>query len=590
MTNDVPHPELIKLADRKAPTGPTLQTNLTRFREWSTGDSGLAESQGDDLVGAARDANRIVQELVNQARHRWRGAPELEAVRLAIEQVRATANQMRPLAWENKKRDQLLARKQEEFTAANAWAEQLEQDVHALASQLAADALSPQSTLAARAAALNASLRLDPELVQSAQAIEQALQTAPTAAEMLGKIDRELDKIQNVLNEAVQAADAKHTGEVARLARAGLYQASAQEQDALANTVASIATAERRHDDRSQADALEKAAAQPDGKELRNRLGELAQHQWDSPASLGNLIPPPMHADVSALQQSPDAKIQVAEDLAKPRLALALEAERWRRENALKPAVAYSLLGRDLGELIAPPDPLSAQTLEPLADRASALAGQSGGSAREAEINSAWERWSQMARQIPQNQTDSAAARLDELALRANEAAGNQAKRPALMNGLDQFGAPAAAQGPETELAAQAATEAKTAIEAAPNQGESYHHAARTLSAGAAEVRLWQAGCQAAAAQSAALAQAGRQTQPAPHPGGPTDRPHEGDYSRPVGSAAGLDQPVTGDEQSSWARLREKLRQAVRATGLEHFTEEQQEAIRAYFKRLATEK
>ena len=47
-------------------------------------------------------------------------------------------------------------------------------------------------------------------------------------------------------------------------------------------------------------------------------------------------------------------------------------------------------------------------------------------------------------------------------------------------------------------------------------------------------------------------------------------------------------QPVPkGLDQAEWARLNDQLRHGIRGSGVEHFSEEQQSAIRAYFEKLS---
>jgi hypothetical protein len=59
-----------------------------------------------------------------------------------------------------------------------------------------------------------------------------------------------------------------------------------------------------------------------------------------------------------------------------------------------------------------------------------------------------------------------------------------------------------------------------------------------------------------------------------------------GKFEGPAGQA--VTQPVPkGMDQAEWARLNERLRQAIRSSGVELFSEEQQAAIRAYFERLS---
>jgi hypothetical protein len=593
LTNDVPNRDLIRLVEKKSPLGPSILTNLARFREWNSLDAAWTETQADELAAAAREARRIVHEQLNQGRAQWRGAPELQVLRLPVEELRAAANEMRPQAWENQNRQELLARKPAALAAASAWAEELQRATREVEEKFFADARAAGRSLAERAAAVKASLQLEREVMPAAGQIERVLDTAPTVSELVGKTDKELDRIEAALGDLLQADEAAQTAQIARLAAAGLRELRARNRPAVADGVKQIARAERRAGEFTRAEALEQAAAQADARGLNQQLRDRARRERDRPASLAPLIPPPMHDGVKTLEESPDQQVETADRLARPRVALALEAERLRREAAQKTAVAYGQLGRELGQLLQAPDRLSAATLRPLADRASALAGLSGDPAHQAEVNAAWERAQQLAQQSQaRGSAESLAARLDEVAGEAQAAADGRSQRPELMEDLDALASPPPPASAEQELAAEAATEARSGIQTAPDQRESYQEAARTLSDAAGELRLGQAGKEAAAAQQAAAAQraAGHQPGAGRDPGGMARQPQAGDFTRPTGAADGLDQPLSGAEQAEWARLRDKLREGLRSSSIEYFAEEQQEAIRAYFQRLGAEK
>lgn len=116
------------------------------------------------------------------------------------------------------------------------------------------------------------------------------------------------------------------------------------------------------------------------------------------------------------------------------------------------------------------------------------------------------------------------------------------------------------------------------AIAADPAKAESFQQAAHILG-DAAEARRMDA----ASAASAASAQARAGAQPS----GTSDKHSaEGD----AGSAAKLDLKSEKDDRPEWARLSDKARRNVRVDGVERFSEEHQEAIRAYLRRLGEEK
>ncbi len=594
LTNDVPLRELIKLAESETLVGPQINTNLSRFNEWTGADASATETETDELTTAAREARRVLFDQLGQGRARWRGAPGLQAARLPVEELRQTLTEMRPAAWQTKNRAELVAQHAPAFAAAKAWNAELRRGTHALAQALFAEAQRPGAGLAERAQDLKASLRLQQAVGQATQIIQEALETAPTAKELLQRVDKQMDRIDNTFTEVVRASETQTKAAVAQLARDGLRQLRASDTAAVRQTtVPTILAVEHREGEQSLADALEQAAAQATPTNLIQRLHSLVLRAWEPAVSLADTIPPPMYDGVRQLDEAPQAQVATAEFLAQPRLALAVEAERLRRQGDRKTAVAYAQLGQDLGRLLLPAEQLRPDTLTPLADRAAALAGLRGAQAREAEINAAAERHPPPPPAAGPDTAKPLAERLDELAEEASQAAADRAKRPTLDSGLEEMAAPSQPGTDEQTIARDAATAAEDDIKAAPQRGQSYHDASRELASGAAELRLRQAAQQAAAAQAAAQRAAETAAQAAArlasHARPPSFRLHaqEGDFLRPVGTAAGLDREVSGPTEADWAKVREQLRTAAGGGGIETFSEEEQAAIRAYFKRLA---
>nr|MBA3708755.1 hypothetical protein [Planctomycetota bacterium] len=130
---------------------------------------------------------------------------------------------------------------------------------------------------------------------------------------------------------------------------------------------------------------------------------------------------------------------------------------------------------------------------------------------------------------------------------------------------------PASASGHAT--AAIAADRALAAIEAAPSSAESYKQAGGVLASAAQAERVQQATSQLASAS-----------------GRSTDLPSPSTPGTAIGSAAGMDHAAAGPEQSPFSRLSDQLRRNVRAQGVERFSEEHQEAIRAYLRRLGEQR
>jgi hypothetical protein len=255
-----------------------------------------------------------------------------------------------------------------------------------------------------------------------------------------------------------------------------------------------------------------------------------------------------------------------------------------------KTAVAYALLGEDLGALVDQPDNLNAPALKPLADRAAALAGEKGEEARQAEIRAANARFHQLATDQAEN-PEVLADRLDEMSALAKEAAGEAPKRQGLMAQLEQMSKIAtpvadwAQSADAREIAASAADESSAQIQAAPSQWESYDSTSQTLADAARQIRLDTAVNELAALSPypAPLSLAEIENQNA---SASADRSsfRGGLAGQAIGQAA-----PRGVDQAEWARLTERLRQAIRSSGIENFSLEHQAAIRAYFERLSSD-
>jgi hypothetical protein len=268
---------------------------------------------------------------------------------------------------------------------------------------------------------------------------------------------------------------------------------------------------------------------------------------------------------------------------------MALESSRLLMQSDRKTAVAYGLLGEDLGALVDQPDKLSAPALQPLADRAAALAGEKGEEARQAEIRAANARLKQLASDRPDN-PEALADRMDEMSALAKQAAGEAPKRQPLTAQLEETSKLAtpvadwAESADAREIAASAAHETSTAIQASPSQWESYNDASLALADAARQIRM------ATAVNELA------DLSPFPAPTSLTEAQNQnasasaamnGNVEALAGKA--LTQPAPkGIDQAEWARLTERMRQAIRSSGIENFSEEHQAAIRAYFERLSS--
>jgi len=155
-----------------------------------------------------------------------------------------------------------------------------------------------------------------------------------------------------------------------------------------------------------------------------------------------------------------------------------------------------------------------------------------------------------------------------------------------------QTGAPATGQATAASTAARTAAAALAEIKADPRTAANWRAAAEQLRAGAAQSRL---STFATAMASASTASAGSTTSEPVAAGavsaaGPGAAPADSEGQRLGDAGEGDATATTVADDSEWGRSRGDLRGDVMASGIETFGEEQQEAIRAYFRRLGADR
>ncbi|HEY5911604.1 MAG TPA: PA14 domain-containing protein [Verrucomicrobiae bacterium] len=605
-TNVVRNDTLGALVRQKSDTALTLTTNLQRFASWKPEQSQQAEAQADELTALSKDAQRILREELEKHRWQYEGAAALKEIQNAIQELREVNQELRQLPWHNK--PARTEPEQAKIEVEKAWQKELRRATAEAAHQLFETAKQKDATLAERATALQATTKVEKELQPAVEKLAATLRENGSKDEMANHVDqqlndisnryRELNDLQEKINREQVAADARKALPVARAferAQKAQAGASAQEKhDRLKDSVAEVVKAQRVAGAYDEARKLEDLAGDSPrdakGHETAQFLRDLARRTDRNIPSLGQTIPPPMREDAQALREQKAAPSEAANDLAKPRLAMALESSRLVQQGDRPTAVAYGILGEDLGALIEAPVKLNADSLQPLADRAAALAGEKGEEARQAEIRNALERARRLAAEQPDN-PDSLAGRLDEMSVMAKQAAGQPAQRRPLGDQLGQMSklAPAVPNWAEStdpkEIAASAASESADEIEAAPQQWESYNNASQMLSDAASQLRMQNAVSELADANPYPVPQEGTQEG---EPAMAASADKEGSLEGPAGTAI-TQPPPKGIDQAEWARLNERLRQAIRSSGIENFSEEHQAAIRAYFERLSTD-
>jgi hypothetical protein len=610
MTNLLQNDNLGRLVREKYPLAGRLSTNLAGFASWKTQDSQAAETQADDLTALSSEARRILREELDKYRWRFDGSAALKDIENAIRELRGINQELREQTYNptRKRTDQ----EQAKITLAQAWEKELERASAQAARQFFDTAKQKDATLAQRAIALNAAAKARKELEPAVGKLGKTLEENHNKDEMARRIEtrlneisdryRELNDQQERINREQVAAQARLAFPAARaFARAQMARDTAaltEKFDKMKQAVAAVEKDQRIAGDYQAAARLDslagKAPQNARGKETATELRDLAMRADNNPPSLAQAIPPPMKDQTAALERRTVTAPESANQLAWPRLAMTLEASRLFRRADPRTAVAYDLLGEDLGSLIEAPANLNPPRLQALTDRALALAGQKGEEARQAEINAANERLKQLAANTPNDQ-QALAARLDGLSVLAKQAAGQAPKRQPLASELDEVTklAPPDADWADStnpkEIAAGAAQESLNGIQAAPKQSQPYDDASQTLADAARQLRM-----------DAALGDLGAlNPYPAPLLAASQDLQDPTEANSPNHNAVKMDGPAgkavagsaltpKGMDQAEWARLNERLRQAIGSSGIEHFTAEQQAAIRAYFQRLSS--
>jgi hypothetical protein len=608
MTNVVQNENLGRLVREKLPLGQRLATNLAGFASWKSEDSQTAETQADGLTALSKEAQRILREELEKYRWRYEGSAALKEVQNAIQELRELNQELgqQPYNPTTKRTDQQQAK----VSLARAWEKQLRQAAAQAERRFFETAKQKDATLAERTTALKAAVKADEELAPAIEQLGKTLEGERNRADLPGQVNerlneitdryRQLNEMQENINREQVAAEARRAFPAARaFARAQKAQDNAglpAEFDKMKLGVAAVEKAERVAGDYQGALKLEALAGDAPqtakGKETANELRDLALRTDSHPPTLAQTIPPPMQQQTEALEQQKVSAPESANQLARPRLAMTLEASRLFRQSDPRTAVAYDLLGEDLGALLEAPATLKATTLKPLTERAAALAGQKGEAARQAEISAANQRFKQLAANTPGDQ-EALAGRLDELSNLAKQAAGDSSKQQPLASQLGETArlAPASADWTEStnpkEIAAGAAEESLTGIQAAPKQWESYNDASQLLADGARQIRM-----DAAVRDLYELNPYPAPQLAAPNESGNTAQANSssqgtGKWNGPAGQAS-IEPAPKGIDQAEWARLNERLRQAIRSSGIELFSAEQQAAIRAYFERLSS--
>lgn len=607
MTNDVENEQFPRLVRDKTPVAQILSNSLTNYTAWKPQETLRPEAQADDLTAFAREAQKILHDELNKYRWRYEGAQALKKIRNAMDELREISRELRQQPHNQGKRTE---QEQAKIDMAKAWEEELKTATAEAEHNFFEIAKQKDATVAERVTALNAATKAEKELKPAVDQLASTLEEKRNKDEMASQMDQRLDEINSRYNELNSMQEKINYEQVAADARKSLpavraferaqkaknETAMSQKYAAMKEAVAEVQKDERLIYDNDSAEKLEKLSGQnakeAKGQELFNELRGRANWTDNNPPSLAQTIAPAMREQSEALKKEKITQQDAANTLARPRLAMALEAARDNMQGDRRTAVAYQMLGQDMGETLQKPESISPEKVNALADRAAALAGQNGEEARQRELKSAEERLAAMKREAPSNE-QALASQLEEMSNEAKDAAGNSSKQEPLAGKLDQMahqGQPVPNWSESTdakEIAASAANESLEDIKAAPKQWDSYNEASQILGDAARQIRM-----DAVLNQMADLNPFQMPESPAQQAEEALRAAMEAKSGKIEGSAGRASRQAApkGIDQAEWARLNERLRQGIRGSGIENFSEEQQAAIRAYFQALGSEK
>ena len=606
ITNGVDIEVLTFLVANEAASGVGLSNSLEALATWSPRASSAAEAQADALTELSLDAQQMLRTELDKYRWRYEGAAVLKNLQTSIDELRAINDQLRKLPWnQNKEMDD---KEQAQVNLGLAWQQELERTAADAAHSFFEQARQKDATLAERIWAIKASAKASHELVPTVAKLESALDQNRNKNEMADEIDRRLNEISDryrELNDIQERMNREHTAALARAALPPVRAFARSQKQAndpskdqkfedAHGAVDGIAEAERVVGDYREAFRLEALSGDSpsaaDGAALLREVQGIASQTDNAPPSLAQTIPPPMQRETDALAGRQEDGAVAASHLAVPRLAISLEAARLRRQGDRKAANAYELLGQDLGEAINASATLDREVLQPLTDRALALAGAKGNEVRQAEIRGAETRLARLPNK-PASPND-LAAELDSLSALAMDATKDGSKDQPLMNRLDVLtklgSAPQdwAESSDPAEVAAGAAHESKEGLETDPRSWEAHHDASEILADAAQQIRM----------DGAVRGLAHQDPFPSGKPNPPSDQPstEPSEQSDPASRLNGrmgrslTQKPPAGLDQAEWARLSERLGKGIRNTGVENFSEEQRAAIQAYFEKLGS--
>ena len=572
---------------------------------------------------AAHQAKRHAEDLSRRADDQA-ASPEARAAAkeqsLAAQQVSKTAGVGEERA---KERAAQAKKSAQELAAAAAKA--------APASPALAEAAAAQAAQAAQEAATDAATHADAGLAmasrseaaamreQLAQPVAQAWSAAALAKpsdagiKQVGELGQEMARLAGEQEEAARLLEQSlkreesarqrlarqlAAGETARAAVDEAMDSAAAEPSSAAQSQIRASAAAAKQANTAAVQAWERASA-ASATATRAAQTATAIRQGAQPGDLNAADQQAGAAAAQAIQAQNDAAGQAAQALAAERAALSAASAAQATNPADFATTRSSATGRLAALQTAAQQAADASRQQQAA--AGLAADQAGAAAQQASTSAA------AAREALLSTTDGMgtaaerlAAQLDNAAAAARQASAQRAAEASSAPPL----APVVAHALGTAAAALADTavgRALAALAQAPDAEGSFRQASATMAAAANAARgaaaLQNVGKAPAAAQTLAAA-----TSAASKPGAPGPQQAQGAKPSALGTSEGgkpaepengpmpTDNAPPGIDQAEWAKLSERVQQAIRSGGSERFTEEHQEAIRAYYRKLGEEK
>jgi hypothetical protein len=377
----------------------------------------------------ARDA--LARDLQDVARRHRREPGRIGDLLAAAKRIEDRAQKIPELGRDRSEMEQDALRRQS-LAMLQEEQKELASDAEAVSREFLARAADPEVALGERQSVFQAreKLRKDlaPALAKAAAALAQPEPDPARTAQAYRNAAKQADRPLNSAKQEERQAMEERKAALARdaldkLARSAAtpppagnpaaQEVAAQKLDAAVEELAGL---QQELGQRNEADTLAAAAEKnvdnQNAKALAEQLKRSARPEKVEPWKMNQEL----REEASRLRAEPGAKAQAADRLADAALKLDLTAEAAERRGHREDGRAYRQVGDDLAALLAKPEALSPEALDPLAERVDAIENRRGDPARKEELARAAAREEQAAA------ADPALARMQELAALAEQA------------------------------------------------------------------------------------------------------------------------------------------------------------------------